>query len=94
MFFSVVSVVSVVSVLLLATFFPARKEEQILRCHESARSALECGSASYRLVFVECKAAVPLRFAAALQGASRIFMDGGEPKDHEVCAQDDMSFSG
>jgi hypothetical protein len=29
------------------------------------------------------------RQAAALQGASRIFMHSGEPKDHEVCAQDD-----
>jgi len=25
----------------------------------------------------------------ALQGASRIFMPGGEPKDHEVCARND-----
>jgi hypothetical protein len=41
----------------------------ILRCHKDARSALECGSASYRLVFAEWKAAAPLRFAAALQGA-------------------------
>jgi hypothetical protein len=95
MFFSVVSVVSVVSVLLLASFFAAPKEKQILR-HENARSALECGirqlTDSYRLLIVQCKAAAPLRFAAALQGASRIFMHGGEPKDHEVCAQDDMSF--
>jgi hypothetical protein len=49
-------------------------------CQEDARSALECGSGSYRLVFVECKAAAPLRFAAALQGASRIMMS--TPVDH------------
>jgi hypothetical protein len=28
-------------------------------------------------------------FAAALQGASRIFMHRSEPKDHEVCARND-----
>jgi hypothetical protein len=85
--------VSAVPVLLLVSFLAARKEMQTLR-HESARSALECGSASYRLPFVQCKAAAPLRFAAALQGASRIFMQGGERKDHGICAQDDISFSG
>ena len=25
----------------------------------------------------------------ALQGASRIFMQSGEPKDHEICARND-----
>jgi hypothetical protein len=30
---------------------------------------------------------------AALQGASRIFVQGGEPQDHEVCAPND-SFKG
>jgi len=31
-------------------------------------------------------------FAAALQGASRIFVQGGEPKHHGICAHDDSSF--
>jgi hypothetical protein len=66
---------------------------EILRCHENgcAEGTLECGSASYRLVLSEWKAASPLRFAAALQGASRILMQGGEPKDHGISAQNDGS---
>jgi hypothetical protein len=28
-------------------------------------------------------------FAAAVQGASRIFMQCGEPKDHEICPRND-----
>jgi hypothetical protein len=28
-------------------------------------------------------------FAAAVQGASRIFVQRGEPKDHGICGQDD-----
>ena len=31
------------------------------------------------------------RQAAALQGASRIFMHGGELEDHEICAENDSS---
>src|SRR5208337_843642 len=60
----------------------------LLPCSESAcaAGALECGSSSYRLADVphEPKAVAA---ATALQGASRIFMQRGEPKDHEICAR-------
>ena len=36
------------------------------------------------------KAAAPLRFAAALQGASRIFMHSGERMDDEICALQEL----
>jgi hypothetical protein len=52
-------------------------------CHENAcaEGTLEYGSSSYRLAYVphEPKAVAA---ATALQGASRIFMQRGEPKDH------------
>ena len=51
-----------------------------------AEGALECGSVSYRL-WLGFQAGSS---AAAVQGASRIFMRGGEPKDHEVFARNDM----
>jgi hypothetical protein len=65
------------------------RNAESLRCHENAcaEGTLECGSASYRLWFGIQGGS----FAAALQGASRIFMRSGEPKDHEVCAQDDSA---
>ena len=64
---------------------------EILR-HENdcAEGTLECGGLTppsplgrYAL------ATLRRRRAAALQGASRIFMHGGESKDHDVLAQDD-----
>ena len=75
--------------LALSIFNAMRDPCEILRCHENdcAEGTLECGSSSYRLFDpLESKAAAE---AAALQGASRIFMHRGEPKDHEVCAQND-----
>jgi hypothetical protein len=58
-------------------------------CHENAcaEGTVECGSASYRL-WLRIQGG---SFAAALQGASRIFMRSGEPKDHEIFAQDDSA---
>jgi hypothetical protein len=74
----------------LASFFAARKEMQILRCHENgcAEGTLECGTVSYRLLLGLQGGS----FAASLQGASRIFMRCGAPQAHKICAQDDMSF--
>ena len=66
---------------------PTKTTAETLRCHENAcaEGTLECGSASYRLRLGIQGGS----FAAALQGASRIFMRNGEPKDHGVCAQGD-----
>jgi hypothetical protein len=61
----------------------------IPRSPEDARSALECGSASYRLVSADGKAAAPLRFAAALQGASRIFTHSRERRPMGTGARND-----
>ena len=62
---------------------------QMLRCHENgcAEGTLECGSVSYGLLLGLHGGS----FAAALQGASRIFMQSGAPQAHEICAQHDSA---
>ena len=65
----------------------ARQPTGMSDCHEnaSAEGTLACGSVSYRLWLSVQGGSL----AAALQGASRIFMPSSEPKDHGLRAQDD-----
>jgi tetratricopeptide (TPR) repeat protein len=67
---------------------------EILRCHENgcAEGTLECGGLTPPSPLCVYALGTPRRRqAAALQGASRIFMHGGEPEGHEVYAQDNKA---
>ena len=66
----------------------------ILRCHENgcAEGTLECGGLTPPSPLgLHAGGTLRRRQAVALQGASRIFMDSGEPKDHEIFAQNERA---
>jgi hypothetical protein len=67
----------------------AEHQGRIPRCPENdcAEGALECGGLTPPSPLGRrAGGTLRRRQAAALQGASRIFMHGGEPKDHGFCA--------
>jgi hypothetical protein len=58
-----------------------------------AEGTLECGGLTPPSPFgLYAGATLRRRQASALQGASRVFMRGFEPKDHGVCAENRVRF--